>query len=303
MSQKLIELKHRMRSVGNIQSTTQTMSTVSAAKLARSRAKALSLRAYAERMREIVSTQSSYFNELGDISFLFKEKERGNKIDVMVITSDIGMCGGYNGQICRLAQNFLEKQERKGYSVGIWSKGLKGEEFFRRKTKYRVDGYDPWSPEGVSLNDAVKLLYTMSDLFSADDTKELYCAYTKFISTAKREPTILRILPIGMDTLTWGKEHTLTEWIYEPGPLDLLAELIPTYLRIQVFNILLESYASEQGARMMAMEEASDRAEKTLKELGIQFNRIRRDLVTLDLLGILSAAKVIEKEAASSVGF
>jgi F-type H+-transporting ATPase subunit gamma len=82
-----------------------------------------------------------------------------------------------------------------------------------------------------------------------------------------------------------------------------LAELIPTYLRIQVFNILLESYASEQGARMMAMEEASDRAEKTLKELGIQFNRIRRDLVTLDLLGILSAAKVIEKEAASSVGF
>lgn len=289
--------------MSNIQGTTQTMSTVAAAKLARSRSKALSLRAYVERMREIVSTQSAYFNELGEISPLFKQKERGKKIMVVVVTSDIGMCGSYNGQICRLAQSFLERLEDKGVPVGLWSKGLKGEEFFRRKTKYRVDGYDPWSPEGVSLNDAVKLLYTMSDLLMAEDVKEVHCAYTRFISTAKREPRIIRILPVGMDTLVWGREHKLQDWIYEPGPIDILSELIPTYLRTQIFDILLESYASEQGARMMAMEEASDRAEKTLRELGIQYNRIRRDLVTLDLLGILSAAKVIEKEAAANTGF
>jgi F-type H+-transporting ATPase subunit gamma len=279
------------------------MSTVSAAKLARSRNKAVSLRAYVERMREIVSTQSAYLYDLGESSPLFKPKERGNKIMTVVITSDIGMCGSYNGQICRLAQAFMEKKESQGHPVGIWSKGLKGEEFYRRKTKYRVDGYDPWSLEGVSLNDAVKLLYTMNNLFMADDVKELYCAYTKFISTVKREPKIIRIFPVGVDTLVWGKEHKFQEWIYEPGPYDLLGELIPIYMQTQIFELLLEAYASEQGARMMAMEEASDRAETTLRELGIQYNRIRRDLVTLDLLGILSAAKVIEKEAVSSTAF
>jgi F-type H+-transporting ATPase subunit gamma len=303
VSQKLIELKHHMRSVSNIQSTTQTMSTVAAAKLARSRHKALSLRAYVERMREIVSTQSAYLYDLGESSPLFKPKERGNKIMTVVITSDIGMCGSYNGQICRLAQAFMEKKESQGQDVGIWSKGIKGEEFFRRKTKYRVEGYDPWSLEGVSLNDAVKLLYTMNNLFMADDVKELYCAYTRFISTVKREPKIIRIFPVGMDTLIFGKEHKFQEWIYEPGPFDLLGELIPIYMQTQIFELLLEAYASEQGARMMAMEEASDRAEKTLRELGIQYNRIRRDLVTLDLLGLLSAAKVIEKEAVSSTAF
>lgn len=303
MSQKLIELKNRMRSVANIQSTTQTMSTVAAAKLARSRSKALSLRAYVERMREIVSTQSAYFEELAEISLLFKQKQKGEKLMIVVITSDIGMCGSYNGQICRLAQAFMESKENQGIPIGAWSKGLKGEEFFRRKTKYRVEGYDPWSPEGVALNDAVKLLYTMSDLYADENVKEVYCAYTKFISTAKREPKIIRIFPVGMDTLTWGIEHKFKDWIYEPNPYDLLAELIPNYMRTQIFDLLLESYASEQGARMMAMEEASDRAEKTLRELRIQYNRIRRDLVTLDLLGILSAAKVIEKEAASTSGF
>jgi F-type H+-transporting ATPase subunit gamma len=279
------------------------MSTVAAAKLARSRSKALSLQVYVRRMREIVSTQTAYFEELGEISPLFMPKGKGEKIMIVMITSDIGMCGSYNGQICRLAQSFIESYEEKGISVGAWSKGRKGEEFFRRKTKYRVEGYDPWSPEGVTLNDAVKLLYTMSDFFMSDDVKEVYCAYTRFISAAKREPKIIRMFPLGMETLTWGKEHKFQDWIYEPNAQDLLEELIPNYIRTQVYDLLLESYASEQGARMMAMEEASDRAEKTLKELRVHYNRIRRDLVTLDLLGILSAAKVIEKEAASSIGF
>jgi len=292
-----------MRSVGNIQNTTQTMSTVAAAKLARCKRKAVSLRAYVERMREIVSTQSAYLYDLGESSPLFKQKDFGSKIMVVVITSDIGMCGSYNGQICRVAQTFMEKKEAKGNPVGVWSKGIKGEEFFRRKTKYRVDGYDSWSPEGVALNDAVKLLYTMNNLYMSNEVKELYCAYTKFHSTVKREPKIIRIFPIGMDTLVWGKEHKFQEWIYEPGPHDLLGELIPIYMQTQIFELLLESYASEQGARMMAMEEASDRAEATLRELRVHYNRIRRDLVTLDLLGILSAAKVIEKEAVSSTAF
>jgi F-type H+-transporting ATPase subunit gamma len=303
MSQKLIELKQHINSVENIKATTQTMSTVAAAKLARSRNKAASLRAYAEKMREIVLVQSYYVTEFGDkiseVSPLFKTKADEGRTIFVVIGSDIGMCGGYNGQIGRLAQEKIEEMEEKGQHCVVFCKGVKSEEFFRRKTKVPILGMEKWSDEGVSINDAIKLLITMMNFFNDDKVKEIYCAYTKFYSPVKREPTVLRMLPLNFNIMAApGTFQSFEDWIYEPDPISILKELIPTYFRIQVFDMLLESYASEQGARMMAMEEASDRAEDTLRGLRVNYNKMRRDLITLDLLGILSAANVIELEAA-----
>lgn len=303
MSQKLIELKQHINSVENIKATTQTMSTVAAAKLARSRSKAASLRNYAEKMREIVLVQSYYVAELGDkvaeVSPLFKAKSDEGKTIFVVIGSDIGMCGSYNGQIGRLAQAKIEEMQAAGQNCTVFCKGIKSEEFFRRKTKIPILGMEKWSDEGVSINDAIKLLVTMIKLFNDPEIKEIHCAYTKFYSPVKREPTILKMLPLNFNIMAApGTFQSFEDWIYEPDPISILKELIPTYFRIQVFDMLLESYASEQGARMMAMEEASDRAEETLKGLRVNYNKMRRDLITLDLLGILSAANVIELEAA-----
>ncbi|MEW6382315.1 MAG: ATP synthase F1 subunit gamma [bacterium] len=307
MSQKLIELRHHIQSVDNIKATTQTMSTVAAAKLARSRNKAISLRTYAEKMREIVHVQSYYIAEMGDrvadISPLFRSKRiEGGKIVFVVIGSDIGMCGSYNGQIGRLAQSRIQELQGEGQTCAVYCKGIKSEEFFRRKTKIPILGMEKWSEEGVSINDAINLLVTMVKLFNQDDVNEVHCAYTKFYSPVKREPAILKMLPLSFDVLAAGKYQVFEDWIYEPDPISILRDLIPTYFRIHVFDMLLESYASEQGARMMAMEEASDRAEETLRELRISYNKMRRDLITLDLLGILSAANVIELEAAKKAG-
>jgi len=303
MSQKLIELKQHINSVENIKATTQTMSTVAAAKLARSRSKAASLRAYSEKMREIVLVQSYYVNELGDkiaeVSPLFQAKMGEGKNIFVVIGSDIGMCGSYNGQIGRLAQAKIEDMEKRGQPCAVFCKGIKSENFFRRKTKATIIGMEKWSDEGVSISDAINLLVTMVKFFNDPDVKEIYCAYTKFYSPVKREPTVLKMLPLSFDIISApGTFQSFKDWIYEPDPISILKELIPTYFRIQVFDMLLESYASEQGARMMAMEEASDRAEQTLKGLRVNYNKMRRDLITLDLLGILSAANVIELEAA-----
>ncbi|MCL6583281.1 MAG: ATP synthase F1 subunit gamma [bacterium] len=306
MSQKLIELRHHIQSVENIKATTQTMSTVAAAKLARSRNKAASLRTYAEKMREIVQVQSYYIAEMSDraaeISPLFQSKPGEGKTVFVVIGSDIGMCGSYNGQIGRLALSRIEELQAEGQVCAVYCKGIKSEEFFRRKTKIPIIGMEKWSEEGVSINDAINLLRTMVKLFNQEDIKEIYCAYTKFYSPVKREPTILKMLPLSFDILPAGKFQVFEDWIYEPDAITILKELIPTYFRVQVFDMLLESYASEQGARMMAMEEASDRAEETLRELRVAYNKMRRDLITLDLLGILSAANVIEMEAAKKAG-
>jgi F-type H+-transporting ATPase subunit gamma len=293
------------------------MSTVAAAKLARARYKAATLGNFAEKMRQIALIQSELalysekdmFSEkvMSQISPLLIKKMRQNRIVVFVIASDIGMCGNYNGRIGKKTQIFLDGILRKNRKaeVGIWIKGIRGERFFKKNTPFPILKVDSWSDQGVSIMDALSMIMTMTDLFLNKNIDEIYCAYTKFLSPVKREPKVIKLLPFsfGLEEET-GKEGTAKiKWIYEPDPLTILKELIPMYFKIQIFDLLLESYASEQGARMMAMEDASDRAAEKLQEMGIQYNRMRRDLITLDLLGILSAARVIEKEATAQTAF
>lgn len=310
MSQKLIDLKNRMNSIENIMSTTETMSTVAAAKLARSRSKAISLRAYTERLRRIALVQSQYSlnleEVLKDISPLLVKKPKKNKIVVFMIASDIGMCGNYNGVIGKKTHMFLEQymEKNKEAEVGILIKGKRGERYIRTKTNFPILKVVPWSDQGVSMSDALFLTKEMTDLFLRSGIDEIYCAYTKFYSPVKREPAVIKILPFTFSAEEESSdENYFKQWIYDPNSLAILSELIPTYFKIQIFNILLESYASEQGARMMAMEDASERAAEKLKDMEVQYNKLRRDLITLDLLGTLSASKVIEKEAASQSGF
>jgi F-type H+-transporting ATPase subunit gamma len=310
MSQKLIDLKNKMGSVENIMGTTQTMSTVAAAKLAKSKKKALSLSAYTERLRKIALIQSQYSFKtdevLKKISPLLVKKKNQNKIVVFIIASDIGMCGSYNGVIGKKAHMFLEEhiKENKNAEVGIWIKGKRGERYIKTKTPYPILKVQKWSDQGVSMEDALSIVHEMTDLFLNQGIDKIYCAYTKFHGPAKREPTVIKMLPFTFSAKEEKEEeHDFSQWIYDPDPLTILSELIPTYFKIQVFDILLESYASEQGARMMAMEDASERAAEKLEDMGVQYNRMRRDLITLDLLGTLSAAQVIEKETASKTGF
>lgn len=308
MSQKLIEIKNRIASVENIKNTTQTMATVAAAKFARTRNRALKLGAYSSKMHDIISSQSEYASlfdeEIRERYPLLSEKAKTNKRVVLaVIASDIGMCGNYNSQITRLAHQFIEEKEKEETEVYLVTKGLKAEEYFRKKTKNQILHKFNWSTEGVSIKDADDFLSFIHILFEKAEIDSIYIAYTKFYSAVKREPVIVKLLPIPFDVFSSDKTHGLSGWIYEPDAFNILDELIPTYLRIQTYDILLESYASEQGARMMAMEEATERAEVTLKDLKVRFNKIRRSLITLDLLGILSAARVLEKESIASSGF
>ncbi|MGA1867518.1 MAG: F0F1 ATP synthase subunit gamma [bacterium] len=303
MSQKLVDLKNRMRSVENIKQTTDTMATVSAAKLARARKKALSLQRYAEKLREMALLQTQ-FNLDTSLSPLLIKKRKVDKIAMFVVASDIGMCGSFNGRICKRAHIFLDDLKEKSIEGSVWVKGIRGEKYFKKKTNYPILKVDSWvEGGGVSMDDALEVIDNMSRLFFNEGYAEIYCAYTKFLGPAKREPTVIKMLPLTLDIPVEERPKEWERWIYEPDIQSIMVELIPNYFKIQVFDVLLESYASEQGARMMAMEEASERAEKKLRIMLREYNKIRKDLITLDLLGILSAANVIEKEAASQSGF
>lgn len=290
----------------NIQNIAETMATVAAAKLARTRNKALGLKSYSRMLRQIVLEQSVYVKSFGprleEISFLMREKEEANQTLLLVIAADQGMCGNYNSRVCRLAHSFVEEEQKQAREVLLVTKGLKAQEYFQKKTDLHIAVKLNWRSEGVSLEDAEELITLIHEFYEKREVGSVHAAHTAFYSPVRRETEVISILPIKLELET-PHQATGEEWFYEPEVFSIIEEVVPTYLRVQVYDLLLESYASEQAARMMAMQDAADRAEKVLVELHTQYNKVRRELVTIDLLGILSAAQVLKKEDAAKMGF
>ncbi len=295
--QKLLELKLRMKSVQNIETITRTLSTVSAAKLSGSRRRAAGLREYARKMEDILEDQQAYLAgkgvSIGSLSPLLRERDTVRSVAVLVVTADRGMCGNYNLAACRLALDAWERRIKAAQQILFLLKGRKGERYFRRRNA-DVAYAEGWRREGIRPEEVEKFLSLLLDLFLNGTVDEVYAVYTQFYSPIRRVPKIKRLLPISL-----GREERVRmdseKWYYEPSFKELFDELLSIYLRLQLYDVFLESYASEQGARMITMEEATERANKTLWECRVQYNRLRRESITIDLLGILFASKVVEE--------
>jgi F-type H+-transporting ATPase subunit gamma len=165
----------------------------------------------------------------------------------------------------------------------------------RRKTAADVIHAEGWSRAGVRDDDVDRLQALVTDAFASGGAQEVYAAYTRFFTPLRREAKIVRLLPLDhVGTPPDGASEEL--WSYEPGFDDVMEELVTVFLRLQIEDILLQSYASEQGARMITMEEATERATKTLHECRLLHNRLRREVITTDLLGVLFASRLRETE-------
>ena len=295
--QKLLEIKQRIKTVQNIETITRTLATVSAAKLSSTRRRATGLREYTRKMREILSGQKAYLESkglsIGSLSPLLREKEAVKNIAALVITADRGMCGNYNLAACRLALDFWEERKKAGQNTVFLVKGKKGNRYFRKRGAAIMHS-EGWRREGVRPEEVEKLLPLLLDRYLNGTVDEVYAVYTQFYSPIRRLPHIRRLLPLTLERNGRSRE-AIEKWHYEPSFREIVDELLAIYLRAQLYDILLESYASEQGARMITMEEATERAEKTLWECRVQHNRLRRESITIDLLGILFASKVVEE--------
>ncbi len=294
--QKLLELKQRMKSVQNIETITRTLATVAAAKLSGSRRRAAGLREYSRKMEEILENQQAYLAghgvSIGSLSPLLRERAV-RSVATLVVTADRGMCGNYNLAACRLALDAWEKRKKAGRQSLFLMKGRKGERYFRRRNA-NVASAEGWRREGIRPEEVEKFLSLLLDLFLNGTVDEVYAVYTQFYSPIRRVPKIKRLLPISLEREDRGRMDT-EKWYYEPSFKELVDELLSIYLRLQLYDVFLESYASEQGARMITMEEATERANKTLWECRVQYNRLRRESITIDLLGVLFASKVVEE--------
>ena len=313
--QKLIDIKRRMEAVAGIQTIARSLSTVSSAKLSRTRSRAGGGRVYVGKMREMLERQLTYASALGvpltEVSPLLAAHESRDRVLLIHLSGDRGMCGNYNAVVNRATAADLTRLNDEGRDVQLVLLGKHGEKYLTHRFDTPVRSAEAWPRAGVTDELVDSLCRMATQAFLGDEVDEVWCRYTRYLSAVQRYPVLVRLLPIelrqpplvledeaasqdeaGRFALNVRPEAPTVRWWHEPSLIDVLNALLSLFERAQFEDVLLESFASEQAARMVTMEEASERADKTLIELRTRYNRLRREAITSDLLGVLFASRM-----------
>ena len=281
----LKDIRKRISSVRNTQQITKAMKAVAAAKLRRAHDAAVEARPYAEKMREMLSNLSARVSEESHPLLIEREEQR---VDVLLVTADRGLCGAYNSNVIRLADGFREDQQEKDVTFRFI--GRKGSEYFRRREVTAMeDGPATWHapPDELASAAAGRLI----GRFLNGESDAAYVVYSRFRSALSQVPTVARIIPVAPSGV--DEEQQLTEYLLEPSIGDLLSNLLPKSVEVQVYQALLEAVAGEHGARMTAMESATNNASDLIGALTLQMNRARQAAITKELLEVVSTAEAL----------
>lgn len=291
MSGQLKEVRNRIKSVQSTQQITKAMKMVSAAKLRRAQDAIIQMRPYAQKLQEMLSNiVSSSEGEAGGSLAVERSKER---VLLIVITSDRGLAGGYNANLIKLAKETAATkyadQYRKG-NVTIWNIGKKGyESLTKQNYKTNADFKD------VFLNLKFETVQAASEAavkaFKNKEFDAVEIIYSQFKNAATQRFVVEKFLPIPKVEKKAGAKKA--DFIFEPEKEQLIAELMPKILNTQLFKAVLDAHASEHGARMTAMDKASDNANELLKTLKISYNRARQAAITTELTEIVSGAAAL----------
>ena len=291
--EKLADVRKRMSSVAGIGDVCRTLATVASAKLAQTHARALGARVYTGRLREILAEQQRAARQAGidaaTLSPLMQQRTEVRRIELVVIGADRGLCGGYNISVGREARTFALHKLAAGIDVVAVTRGQRADTYMRRTTTVPIAEHTGWTREGVASADVDWLLDRITGDFLAGEVDEVWACYTAFLSAVRREPVVVRLLPV----MPAGDEGEVARaWQYEPDRASCVEELLRAFVRLQAEDVLLEAFASEQAARMVTMQEASERADRALADLRVHYNRLRRESITADLVGVLVAGRV-----------
>lgn len=292
MSGALKEVRNRIKSVQSTQQITKAMKMVSAAKLRRAQDAIIQMRPYAQKLQEMLSNIVSNA-EIESAGSLATERPVENVL-IITITSDRGLCGGYNSNLVKLTRQLIEEKYAAQHSNGkviIWNIGKKGYESLS-KAGYRckADFKDLFHHLEFENVQAASEAATTAFLNKEFDVVEI--VYSEFKNAATQRMQVERFLPIPKTQKKDG-EASKVDFIFEPGKEQLVAELMPKILNTQLFKSVLDANASEHGARMTAMDKASENANELLKDLKISYNRARQAAITTELTEIVSGAAAL----------
>lgn len=284
----LKSIKKRIVSVKNTRQITKAMKMVSAAKLRRAQENVVAARPYAKKLGEVM--QSLATNLEGDLHPLL-EKRDAKKLLLIVITSDRGLCGGFNTNLCKAGDRYLKEKSNSYDQVSVLTVGRKGYEFLKsRYTVYKNFANVLAKP---SYQTAAMLAQEVIDGFVEGEYDQVELLYNSFRTVMSQDITFQQLLPVEPE-VTDATDETPVEYIYEPSVGELLAEILPKNIEVQIFKAMLETVAGEHGARMTAMDSASKNANEMIGKLTLQYNRARQAAITTELMEIISGSESIK---------
>jgi len=288
----LKDLRNRIASVKSTQKITKAMQMVAAAKLRRAEEAAQAARPYADRMAAVLANISGAME--GDGLPLMVGTGKDDVHLLVVFTADRGLCGGFNASIVKLARAHQRKLEGEGKTVKFVVVGKKGWDLMRRDLSQKVvERTDLREAKQVGFEHAEAIGQTIIDLFEKGEFDVCSIFYSEFENVMTQTPTRQRVIPAALaeDDANLAGEATVYE--YEPEPGAILEDLIPRNIKVQVLHALLENAASEQGARMSAMDNATRNAGDMIDRLSISYNRQRQAQITTELVEIISGAEAL----------
>ncbi|MBM3439705.1 MAG: ATP synthase F1 subunit gamma [Bacteroidetes bacterium] len=293
MPGQLKEVRNRIKSVQSTQQITKAMKMVSAAKLRKAQDAIVQMRPYAQKLQDTLSNIVS--NSDGDMSVLKLAAARDVKrVLVLVVTSDRGLCGAYNTNLIKLTRQLIQEQYSKQMEQGnvqIWGIGKKGTEYFQR---YGYNTSDRYRDLFLNLRfeQVQEAAAAAMQAFINGDADVVELVYSEFKNAATQRFKVERFLPIPKVEAT-QQSAKKSDFIFEPGKETLVAELMPKILNTQLYKAVLDAQASEHGARMTAMDKASENAQELLRSLRISYNRARQAAITTELTEIVSGAAAL----------
>jgi F-type H+-transporting ATPase subunit gamma len=278
----LLDIRRRIRSVKNTQQLTKAMKTVSAAKLRRAQERVLSARPYADQLKRVLGNLTV---RLENVSHPLLEVRPEEKLLLVVVTADRGLCGAFNSNILRAATAFLREHAQK--KVTLATAGRKGRDFFRRRSlSIRSEFVNIFSK--LDYGHARDISEAVVQAYSDAEVDAVYIVYNEFKSVIQQRVVVEKLLPLSRGELQATAPQL--DYIFEQQPQEIFNRLLPRYVEVQIYRALLESAASEHGARMASMDTASRNAGEMIDMLTLNMNRIRQAAITREIIEVVSGA-------------
>jgi F-type H+-transporting ATPase subunit gamma len=295
----LQDLRRRVRSVRNMQKITKAMKMVAAARLRRAQERVVAARPYATTMTRVLGRLAE---RTGDFHHPLLDARGDEHIVVALVTADKGLCGGFNTNLIKAAQQFI--REHSGKNVELVTIGRKGRDSFRRRPTKIIGEYINVTARAVDHQDAAAIARDLMDMFTAEDSTidKVFLIYNEFKSVLSQRVTVRQLLPVGAEALETqapsetrqtAEGTTIVDYLYEQPPAQIFGDLLPRYVETQMFYALLESIASEHGARMTAMDSASKNAGEVIETLTLNMNRVRQASITREIIEVVSGAQAL----------
>ena len=290
----LLDIRRRIKSVKNTQQITKAMKMVSAAKLKRAQDRVMTARPFANKMMEVLAELAKRTDE--DFHHPLLDLRADERYVVVLITADKGLCGAFNTNLTKAAQAFMK--EHPGKAIEIFAVGRKGRDFFRNRHAVMAGEFIGLTGKGrVELSEALEVARSIMKLYTEDSgVDKVYLIYNEFKSVLQQRVVLEQLLPVSRakeEEVDPKAAVSLVDYVYEQPPAEMFSQLLPRLVETQVFRAMLESVASEQGARMTAMDSASKNASELIDSLTLNMNRIRQAAITNEIIEVVSGAAAL----------